>query len=561
MESTGSLVFALHGHMPWVLRHGRWPHGEHWLFEAMLEVWLPLLEGIDALAARGVPTPLTLGLTPVLLEQLRDPRAQEGFAGFVAERIERAQRDQAHEDPSIRNLAADHWEPLLRRRKAQYDALDRDLVGAFAALGQSGRLELLSGFATHGYAALTKHDRCIRAQLEVGLATSERHLGYRPSGVWLPECSFRPGGDWEGPVLGVRRPRAGVDRILEAAGVTHFFVDSHLVAGARSEGVWEQGHFRKVPWTCAETEVDRGWRSVLEPHRVDTWGGPGRIVAFARHPDASEQVWSADAGYPGDGRYLEFHKRNEADGLRYWGVTDRAAGLGEKALYDPEAASLAVRAHAEHFADMVRRLLGEGRAATGRQGCVTAPFDAELFGHWWAEGPAFVFAVLEALHHAPEVRVETAANRIARCPPQTVVWLPEGSWGEGGDHRVWLNDETRWTWESLYRMEDRFLGLRYRVDEGEEGGAEAKQIAEEAARELLLLQASDWQFVVSSGGAVDYGFRRFAVHLERLEALLTLLQDDLDGAPPDPVLALRRAEARAASPCFPGVDVQAWRER
>ena len=222
---------------------------------------------------------------------------------------------------------------------------------------------------------------------------------------------------------------------------------------------------------------------------------------------------------------------------------------------------MAVRDHAEHFADLVRRLLGEGRAATGREGCVTAPFDAELFGHWWAEGPAFVFAVLEALHHAPEVRVETAAARIARCPPETVVWLPEGSWGEGGDHRVWLNDQTRWTWESLYRMEDRFLGLRYRVDEGGEGGPEAQQLLGEAARELLLVQASDWQFVVSSGGAVDYGFRRFSVHLDRLEALLTLLQDHLDGAPPDPVLALRRSEAKAASPCFSTVDVQAWRER
>lgn len=560
MQSTGSLVFALHGHMPWVLRHGTWPHGEHWLFEAMLEVWLPLLEGLDALAARGIPTPLTVGLTPVLLEQLRDPRAQEGFAAFVDERIARARQDQGHADPSVRNLAADHWEPLLERRRAQFDALDRDLVGAFAALGRAGRLELLSSFATHGYAALTKHDRCIRAQLEVGLATSERHLGFRPTGVWLPECSFRPGGDWEGPVLGVRRRRAGVDRILEAAGVTHFFVDSHLVAGARSEGLWDGDTFHKVPWTRADGDDGRGWRSVLQPHRVDTWGGPGRIVAFARHPDASEQVWSADGGYPGDGRYLEFHKRLEIDGLRYWSVTDRSAGLGDKAVYDPEAAALAVRAHADHFADLVRRLLGEDHAATGREGCVTAPFDAELFGHWWAEGPAFVFAVLEALHAAPEVRVETARERIERRPPETVVWLPEGSWGEGGDHRVWLNPQTQWTWESLYRMEDRFLGLRYRVDEGAEGGAEARSLVAEAARELLLVQASDWQFVVSSGGAVDYGFRRFVVHLERLDALLALLQAALDGTPPDPVLALRRAEAKASSPCFADLPMEAWRE-
>lgn len=561
MVETGSLVFALHGHMPWVLRHGRWPHGEHWLYEAMLEVWLPLLEGLTDLHERGVPTPLTVGLTPVLLEQLASPWAQEGFAAFVAERLERARRDQSHDDPSIRNLAMDHWEPLLARRQAQYDALGRDIVGAFAALGRSGRIELLSSFATHGYAALTKHDRCIRAQLEVGLATSERHLGYRPSGVWLPECSFRPGGHWDGPVLGVRRSRSGVDRILESAGVTHFFVDSHLYAGARSEGVWREGVFEKVGWEAADNDPQRGWRNVLEPHCVNTWGGPGRIVAFARHPDVSEQVWSADAGYPGDPRYLEFHKRHETDGLRYWSVTDRKADLGDKVFYDPGAAQQAVRAHAAHFAALVQDRLSAWHSASGRAGCVTAPFDAELFGHWWAEGPAFLFGVLEALHYAEGVRVETAEQRLGRVPPDKVAWLPEGSWGEEGDHRVWLNDQTRWTWEALYRIEDRFLGLRYRVDEGAEGGERARALLVEASRELLLVQASDWQFVISTEGAVDYGFRRFAGHLERLEALLGLLTDHLEGRDSDPVLELRRREAAASSPCFVDLDVAAWRER
>jgi len=560
---AGSLVLALHGHMPWVLQHGDWPHGSHWLYEAALEVWLPLLEAIDEVHAAGAQAPITLGLTPVLLEQLAHPRFKEGFAAFLDERIARADADAAHGgDPSIRGLAADYWGPWLRRHRARFEAQDRDLVGAYAEHARAGRLELLSSFATHGYAALLKHDRCIRAQLEIGLDTSERHLGFRPAGIWLPECSFRPGGPWPQPVLGGERRREGVDRILEDAGVTHFFVDAHLLAGARSEGLWAGGSFTKVGWQAADEDGARGWRSVLEPHRVHTGGGAGRVVAFARHPDVSEQVWSADAGYPGDARYLEFHKRAGPDGLRYWRVTDRQTDLGGKTWYDPEATRHAVHAHAQHFAALSSERVVGWREATGRDGCVTAAFDAELFGHWWHEGVRFLRDVLLTLHHDPAVRVETAAQRIARVPPDKVAWLPEGSWGEGGDHRVWLNDRVAWTWEALYRAEDRFLGLRYRVEQGAEASPEgARALLTEAARELLLVQASDWQFVITSGGAVDYGFRRFCGHLDRLDALLTLLDDLLAGRPPKPELVARRAEASAADGCFAHLDLDAWRAR
>ncbi len=562
MKPAGSLVLTLHGHMPWVMQHGQWPHGEHWLYEAALEVWLPLLEAIEAVHKRGARAPLTIGLTPVLLEQLRLPRFQDGFSAFLDERLAMAARDgRPDADPSIRGLARHYWEPWLLRHKARFEAIDRDIVGAYARLAQAGHIELLSSLATHGYAALIKHDRCIRAQLDIGLATSERHLGFRPRGIWLPECSFRPAGEWKQPVLGGSRSRTGVDRILEESGVTHFFVDAHLVAGARSEGLWDGARFAKVDWQAADRDEKRGWRSVLEPHRVNSLGGPGRVTAFARHPDVSEQVWSADAGYPGDARYLEFHKRQGQDGLRYWRVTDRKADLGEKDWYDPEATPHAVFSQAQHFASLARRRLLDWRKATGRDGCVTAPFDAELFGHWWHEGVDFLRDLLLTLHHDPDVRVETAQQRLERVPPDKVAWLPEGSWGEGGDHRVWINDQTAWTWEAQYRIEDRFLGLRYRVVDEPGASAAARQLLREVARELLLLQASDWQFVIHSGGAVDYGFRRICGHLERLEALFAMVEDALAGRPSRPEHILRRQEANLSDPCFADLDLAAWRPR
>lgn len=551
---VGSLAIVLHGHIPWVMHHGRWPHGENWLLEAALEVYLPLLQVIRELRSSGVKTPITLGLTPILLEQLRSPAFQQAFRTFLDDRLRRARDDQSN--PELAPVAR-YWEGHFDRLRGLWDHIRGDIPGAFGDHGRAGEIELLSSFATHGYAALLKHDRCIRAQLRAGLDSSERHLGYRPKGIWLPECSFRPTAPWKMPVLeGEERLRAGVDRILEEEGVTHFFVDAHLVQGARSEGLSLADGFHKVDWGEADWDPRRGWRSVLEPHRVGTHGGPATITAFARHPDVSEQVWSADGGYPGEGSYLEFHKRKDGDGLRYWRVTDRKAGLGDKRPYEPAAVQAVVAAHAHHFVSVVRDRLQGHSAATGREGCVTAAFDAELFGHWWFEGPRFLREVLLQLHGDPSVAGQTAEARLRSHPPDKVAWLPEGSWGAGGDHRVWLNEQTSWMWEAAYRCEDRFLGLVWQVQQ--RGHARSRKLLLTAARELLLLQASDWQFVIRTGGAVDYGFRRFCVHLDRFDSLCNLTQDVLEGRSADPVLRARLAEAELSDPVFPDLSLDAW---
>ena len=555
--TRGSFVLALHGHMPWVLHHGRWPHGEHWLFEAAVGVYLPLLSVLDELHEAGVQQAFSLGLTPVLLEQLRHATFREGLDAYLADRSRRAV-----EDARIPELAsrARAWQDRFAHLSDLWKRIGGDIPGAFAEHARAGRIELLSSFATHGYAPLLKHDRCIRAQLEVGLATSERHLGFRPTGVWLPECAFRPQGPWTQPVLGgPTRLRMGVDRILEEHGVTHFFISSAMAAGARSEGRLDaDGSFQKVGWDVADREVRVGWREVMEPHWVGTHGGPSKVAAFARHPDVSEQVWSADVGYPGDARYLEFHKRKDGDGLRYWRVTDRTLGLGEKEPYNPDEVPAVVYSNAQHFAAVVRKRLEDWQVRTGRSGCVTATFDAELFGHWWHEGPDFVREAVVALHHDPSVRLETAAGRLASTPPSEVVWLPEGSWGEGNDHRVWLNDRVRWTWEALHRAEDRFFGLLWRVRQ-RSGRKRAEGLLKLAARELLLLQASDWQFVIHTDQAVDYGFRRFSGHLSAFDTVCSMVDDVLAGHRSHSAAHRAGRElARTADDCFADLSLDAF---
>jgi 1,4-alpha-glucan branching enzyme len=560
VEAAGTFCLVLHGHLPWVLNHGWWPHGELWLHQAASDTWLPMLEMIEGCARDGVPTPITLGMMPVLLEQLSSPGFKRRFVAYLEERAARADAD--HEELAKRNephvaWLAKRWGEHYRGQRAQFARIGEDIPGAYAQLAKDGRIELLTSNATHGYMPLLEHDACSRAQVRAGVATSERVLGFRPQGAWLPECAYRPGGPWRPPVVhGDTRHRMGVEEAFGHEGIRYFFVDAHLFRGARSEGILGPHGFGKVGWDSATWDEGRAWRSVLEPHGVSSDGGPPRLVALARHPEVSEQVWSGEVGYPGDGRYLEFHKRHGADGLKYWKVTGSQTDLGAKDPYYPDDVQGAVYEHAQHFCAVVRAVIQRHRDKYKRHGVVVAPFDAELFGHWWHEGPRFLGEVFRALHHDASVRPDTVSGFLARVPADKVVALPEGSWGAGGDHRVWINDELRWTWEAEYRAEDRFLSLLgslpWRAD------AAVRDALVCGARELLLLQASDWQFVVHTKGAVDYGFRRFCEHLGTFDRACTIAEARARGEADDELATLQLAEMKLSDSCFPDLKLEWW---
>jgi 1,4-alpha-glucan branching enzyme len=265
------------------------------------------------------------------------------------------------------------------------------------------------------------------------------------------------------------------------------------------------------------------------------------------------QVWSADYGYPGDGAYLEFHRKRGRDGLRYWRVTDRRLPLGEKVPYDPATAKERADAHADHFVSLVLDTLREHQEATGRTGVVVAPFDAELFGHWWFEGPRWLEAVLRKLEG--RVVAATASDFLAAHPPRSTIRLPEGSWGQGGAHWVWLNDGTRWVWEEVYRAEDAFLDAS-RAAKGKTNPT-ARRILSQLARELLLLESSDWPFLITTVAAKDYAEARVKEHIAAFDRLRTLLERAKDGAlgPED---AAWLAEVEERDSLFPDVKPESW---
>ncbi|MDQ7820584.1 MAG: DUF1957 domain-containing protein [Armatimonadota bacterium] len=531
-DSAGQFALILHTHLPFVLGHGRWPHGSDWLHEVVAGSYLPLLQALAEADAAGVRVRITADVSPVLAEQMASAAFRREFEEFIRTRLHWAQDNVRHFDASgDARLAAlaRRWEQWYRERLRQFEDAGGDVVGLFRRLADREVAELMTCAATHGYLPLLGRDESVALQLGVAVSTHARHFRRHPEGVWLPECAYRPRYEWTppvGPQRGrVRMQRRGLEEFLAEFGLHHFVTDIHLIRGGSSLSPYRDYYPALQALPAAVPSLSRPDRSPYRAYRVASRGGRGEAAALVRDPDTSLQVWSRDRGYPGDGWYLEFHKKHPG-GLRYWRVTGAGVGLESKEVYEPDRAAQRVAEHADHFVGLLRTVLDAARQIEGDAAVVASPFDTELFGHWWFEGPAWVEAVFRRL--GPSGVVPVRADEYLRAhPPEQVVSLLEGSWGEGGDHRVWLNQNTAWVWERVYAAEETFWTLARRVPPG---ASTARRVLAQLARELLLLQASDWPFLITTWAARDYAEARVADHAAAFSRLSGTLQTLLGGA-------------------------------
>jgi len=524
-EISGNVTFTLHAHLPYVVNHGVWPHGQDWLHEAAAETYLPLLEVFAELERQNCALKCNLNLSPILLEQLAHSEFKSGFRNYLGEKVAAAEKDQqqfAAKGQGHFASLAQFWLEFYSARLRQFEALNGNIIAGFKHFNDSGAIEIITCGATHGYFALLGTDASIRAQVRTGARTHERYFGRRPRGIWVPECAYRPAGVWRFPVPveGQPRPfyRCGVEELLAESGIEFFFVDTHLVDKS----------VRFTPYDllagdvpiAAETAGKNGGASPYLSYYADT-PHPDRVQVafFTRDARTGLQVWSGLHGYPGDPAYLEFHKKHWPGGHRYWQVTQSQGDLGSKTAYFPEIARQQTRVHAAHFAQMSRQVLEYDAPHGGVTPVLCAPFDAELFGHWWFEGPQWLKNVALAMQ-APDSGVEliSCSEYLEREPVPGFVPLPEGSWGRNGTDEVWLNRDTEWTWRHIYPAE---LAVQQIAEsrrwERDETG---RRLGAQLCRELMLLESSDWQFLITTEHARDYAEKRFHEHLEDFRALL-----------------------------------------
>jgi len=525
---TPSLVLMLHAHLPFI-RHPEHEifYEEQWFFEAITETYAPLLWALQDSLAAGYKPRLTMSLTPPLLSMLNDEllisryrRHLENLLQLVEKELERTKQESVEEQ----QLAHFYAERLSRIHRTVFAENDGFITRAFVALQEAGVLEIITCGATHGFLPLMRgRPGAIHAQVEQGARTHERFIGRRPRGIWLPECAFFP----------------GVDKVLADAGIEFFFLDSHgLVNGD--------------PYPLYDV-----YAPVVTPNGV---------AAFARDPLSSSLVWSSESGYPGDAYYREFYRDLGWDrefeyikdhvlpdgnrvntGLKYRRITGRT---DRKEYYDPYLAGLRAKSHAEHF--VASRLEHAQRLAArfgDRSPVITAPFDAELFGHWWFEGPIFlaeVFANLARIDH--QLTARTAAEVIDSGVALQEVMPSASSWGAGGYNRVWLNPKN----QKLQRHYEIIHERMDRLAQDYEGASEdSRRATRQAAREALLAVASDWAFLITKDTAGAFSARQAATHIRdflKVEAMARSGQID--------EVALAEIENR--DNIFPAIDPRLW---
>ena len=577
MSAIGAFTFVLHSHLPYARLAGRWPHGEEWIHEAASETYIPLLQTLYDLKEDRVDYKLTVGITPILAEQLNDALVLEHFEQYLDDRIAAAQRDIAYfsDDGSEEDAEKDttpvaeattdeevestqgaakfaipeveqtevstadpHLQYLAEWYKNWYESVkdafinrfNRDIIGAFRQLQDEGYIEITTSAATHGYLPLLGQDNAIRAQLKTGINSYKRMFGKAPTGIWLPECAYRPAYVDED---GVTRP--GIESFLAEEDIKVFFSETHTITGGQPVGVaagdviGPYGNIkRRYVIPSAPTMTKRDVNTYHAYYVSETVEGTDAeahsgVAVIGRNNRTGQQVWSADWGYPGDFDYREFHKKAGTSGLQYWRVTGAKTDLAHKDYYHPDWASYKVEQHAEHFAHLVGDLLRDYNKESGEYGLISSNYDTELFGHWWYEGVTWLGKVLRHLAENPDVQLTTASEYVEQHPPTQVLHIPEGSWGAGGTHFTWDNGETHWMWGPIHDAETRIQTLAKTYTDPTD---DQKTVLNQAAREALLLESSDWPFLVTTGQAREYAIQRFSQHLERFNKLASSVENN-----------------------------------
>jgi 1,4-alpha-glucan branching enzyme len=524
----GYLLLLLHAHLPYI-RHPEYDRflEERWFFEAVTETYIPLIKFFDRLQDEGVPFKLTLSISPPLANMLEDPLLRQRCVRHLDQLVELAgrecERTQHWHDV---NFLAQMYRRLFEEARATFiDRCGTRLVKAFREHAEAGHLELITCAGTHGYLPLlSSTPETVRAQVLTSVHEHERIFGSKPRGMWVPECAFYP----------------GLDEVLAEAGVRYFIVDSHAIEHATPRPLFGVN----APLYC-----------------------PSGVAAFARHPMASKLVWCTNVGYPADYNYREYYRDIGFDldqeylepfqyaqgirtntGIKYHRITGKTT---DKHLYNPDWGSETATRHAEDFAWRCRDLAMRSAAGMPFPSVIMAPYDAELFGHWWFEGPQWIYHVLRRLGGSGgELGLLTPGEYLANHPIQQKAMPAASSWGRNGYHEHWVNSKTEWMWGMLH---DGATRMRLAVENSpcHPSGSPEDRLLRQAGRELMLAQSSDWPFIITNGSAEEYARRRFHDHLNRLHYLLEgLARQEVD------IPRLQALEYMDA--IFPQLDYQLW---
>jgi 1,4-alpha-glucan branching enzyme len=428
-------------------------------------------------------------------------------------------KNEAHEFIDVAQMYVDNLTASLDLWNNRYG---RNLINAFRELQEEGVLEIITCGATHGFLPLISTTEARRAQINVAVDNYKKHFRRHPRGIWLPECAYEP----------------GIENLLKEAGIEYFISDTHAIL----YGDPRPRYGVHAPVVC-----------------------PNGTAVFARDVETSQQVWSAEVGYPGSDVYREFYRDIGWDlpldylkpylhsdgerkhlGLKYHRITGRDVPQQNKLPYVPALAREKTAENAMHFiGERIKQARTLRAVFEGHPPLVVSPYDAELYGHWWYEGPQFIDFFFRKLHwDQDEIEAITPGDFLDSGIPVQIQQPTASSWGENGYYKVWLNDRNSWMYPYQHDAERRMTEYankfvvqspKSNVPSVETAGPETldsslwTRLLNQLARELLLAQSSDWAFQIYQGTTVEYSSRRFQSHIQRFELIAKMLDKLVDG--------------------------------
>lgn len=501
----GYLSLVLHAHLPYVRHPEDGYLEEKWLYEAITETYIPLIRIFENLVNDGINFRITISLSPPLIAMLTDSLLQQKYLKHLEKLRELAAREVSRtkkEQPEVHQCALMYQNMFENAYKTfHYDYRD-NLITAFRRFQDFGVLEVITCAGTHGYLPLLGiHRETTRAQIRTATDYYREHFGKNPEGIWLPECAYNPGDD----------------ELLKEAGIKYFFLDTHglLFAVPRPKyGIY-------APVVC-----------------------PGGVAAFGRDMESSKQVWSANEGYPGDFDYREFYRDIGYDldidyiapyihhqgirtdtGMKYYRITGKKTE--HKQPYIPHNAREKAAIHAGNFMFNREKQIEYLARHMDRPPVVVSPYDAELFGHWWFEGPMWLeFLIRKITFDQNIIQLKTPSDYLEEISVNQPCRPPMSSWGYRGYNEVWLEGSNDWIYRHLHNSAERMIELANSFGPTE---GLTRRALNQAARELLLAQASDWAFIMKTGTMVDYAKRRTTEHVSKFFKLYKDLKSgDID---------------------------------
>ncbi|NEW07235.1 DUF1957 domain-containing protein [Paenibacillus sp. SYP-B3998] len=509
-ELNGYFALVLHAHLPYIRHADRDDYiEERWFHEAMTETYLPLVEMMDRLIADQVDFRITFSMTPTLLSLFSDPLMQARYRSYLDKLIELADKEQIRLQKNKALLPlAQRYAARFREIQALYESCHGDVITRFKHFQDAGYIEIVTSAATHGFLPLMKTEEAIKAQIATAVRDYERYFHTKPRGIWLPECGFTP----------------GIDRILKQYGIDYFFSDSAAVALASPQPNREL------------------YAPLMTPYGVS---------AFPRDPESTRQIWSSEDGYPGDFNYREYHRDWDLGCIKYYRMTVKGS---HREPYQPDRASEKVSEHAADFLFNRQKQAEHWHRWLDRKPLIVSPYNAELFGHWWYEGPLWIERLCRKIFHEQQtIKMITPNEYLHEYPIADVGKLNESSWGRNHSAEVWLQGNNDWIYRHLHQAEERLIRLatkhEHLINHAHLQASLLKRALNQAARELLLAQSSDWAFIMDAQTVVDYAVKRTKNHL----ACFHHLCDQIEREQVDEV---DLAALEANDNCFPEINYQ-----